>query len=69
MPVQVYGSTMSYDPSLNLTILTNCEGERSSLTSSAADNSDTILIIPDISLIGKDLGDRTTVGDPDTVVT
>ena len=74
-PVQVYGSTILCDPSLNLT---NCD-ERSSLSSSTSDtettdnsqsdNTETPLIIPDISPTDKDLEDATTEGDLGTTVT
>ena len=73
-PVQLYGSTILCDPSLNLT---NCD-ERSSLLSSTSDtettynsqsdNTETPLIIPDISLTNKDLEDETTDGDRGTTV-
>ncbi|MPZ08482.1 MAG: hypothetical protein GEU26_19075 [Nitrososphaeraceae archaeon] len=62
------------DPSLNLT---NCD-ERSSSSStsdtgtidnSRSDNTETPLIIPDISPTDKDLGDATTDGDLATTVT
>jgi hypothetical protein len=64
-------------PSLNLTNLTNCD-ERSSSSSIAdtettdnlqPENTETPLIIPDISPTGKDLEDATTDGDRDTTVT
>ncbi len=73
-PVQLYGSTILCDPSLNLT---NCD-ERSSLLSSTfdtettdnsqSDNTETPLIIPDISPTNKDLEDETTDGDRGTTV-
>ena len=73
-PVQLYGSTILCDPSLNLT---NCD-ERSSLSSSTSDtettdnsqsdNTETPLIIPDISPTNKDLEDETTDGDRGTTV-
>ena len=73
-PVQLYGSTILCDPSLNLT---NCD-ERSSLSSSTSDiettdnsqsdNTETPLIIPDISPTNKDLEDETTDGDLGTTV-
>jgi hypothetical protein len=65
------------DPSLNLTRPTNCD-ERSSLSSSTSDtettdnsqsdNTETPLIIPDISPTNKDLEDETTDGDRGTTV-
>ncbi|MGB8641107.1 MAG: hypothetical protein WCD28_02390 [Nitrososphaeraceae archaeon] len=65
------------DPSLNLTRPTNCD-ERSSLSSSPSDtettdnsqsdNTETPLIIPDISPTNKDLEDETTDGDRGTTV-
>ena len=77
-PVQVYGSTILCDPSLNLTNLTNCD-ERSSSSSSTSDtettdnsqsdSTETPLIIPDISPTDKDLEDATTEGDLGTTVT
>jgi hypothetical protein len=61
---QVYASTVSCDPSLNLTNLTNCHGDsRSVSTPSTADNSETFLIIPDILPTNEDLGDGTTGRD------
>ena len=73
-PVQLYGSTILCDPSLNLS---NCD-ERSSLSSSTSDiettdnsqsdNTETPLIIPDISPTNKDLEDETTDGDLGTTV-
>ena len=73
-PVQLYGSTILCDPSLNLT---NCD-ERSSLLSSTSDtettdnsqsdNTETPLIIPDIST-SKDLDDAMTDGDLGTTDT
>ena len=73
-PVQLYGSTILCDPSLNLS---NCD-ERSSLSSSTSDiettdnsqsdNTETPLIIPDISPTNKDLEDETTDGDRGTTV-
>jgi len=74
-PVQLYGSTILCDQSLNLT---NCD-ERSSLSSSTSDtettdnsqsdNTETPLIIPDISPTNKDLEDETTDGDRGTTDT
>jgi len=73
LPVQLYGSTILCDPSLNLT---NCD-ERSSSSStsdtttidnSRSDNTETPLIIPDISPTNKDLEDETTDGDRGTTV-
>ena len=76
-PVQLYGSTILCDQSLNLTRPTNCD-ERSSLSSSTSDtettdnsqsdNTETPLIIPDISPTDKDLGDEMTDGDRGTTV-
>ena len=72
-PVQLYGSTILCDPSLNLT---NCD-ERSSSSStsdtttidnSRSDNTETPLIIPDISPTSKDLDDALTDGDRGTTV-
>jgi len=77
LPVQLYGSVSLCDPSLNLTNLTNCD-ERSSSSSTAdtkttdnsrSENTETPLIIPDISPTGKDLEDATTDGDLGTTVT
>jgi hypothetical protein len=75
LPVQLYGSVNLCDPSLNLTNLTNCD-ERSSSTAdtettdnSQPDNTETPLIIPDISPTDKDLEDATTEGDRGTTVT
>jgi len=75
LPVQLYGSTILCDQSLNLT---NCD-ERSSLSSSTSDtettdnsqsdNTETPLIIPDISPTNKDLEDETTDGDRGTTDT
>ena len=73
-PVQLYGSTILCDPSLNLT---NCD-ERSSSSSisdtttidnSRSDNTETPLIIPDISPTSKDLDDAMTDGDRGTTDT
>jgi hypothetical protein len=74
LPVQLYGSTILCDPSLNLT---NCD-ERSSSSSSTSDtttidnsrsdNTETPLIIPDISPTSKDLDDALTDGDRGTTV-
>jgi hypothetical protein len=74
LPVQLYGSTILCDQSLNLT---NCD-ERSSSSSSTSDtttidnsrsdNTETPLIIPDISPTNKDLEDETTDGDRGTTV-
>ena len=74
LPVQLYGSVSLCDPSLNLT---NCD-ERSSLLSSTSDtttidnsrsdNTETPLIIPDISPTSKDLDDALTDGDRGTTV-
>jgi hypothetical protein len=74
LPVQLYGSTILCDQSLNLT---NCdEGSSSSSTSdttiidnSPSDNTETPLIIPDISPIDRDLEDATTDGDRGTTDT
>ena len=74
LPVQLYGSTILCDPSLNLT---NCD-ERSSSSStsdtttidnSRSDNTETPLIIPDISPTSKDLDDAMTDGDRGTTDT
>lgn len=74
LPVQLYGSTILCDPSLNLT---NCD-ERSSSSStpdtttidnSRSDNTETPLIIPDISPTSKDLDDAMTDGDLGTTDT
>ena len=75
-PVQLYGSTTLCDSSFNLTNLTNCDEESpSSSTSdtettdnSQSDNTETPLIIPDISPTDKDLEDETTDGDRGTTV-
>ena len=74
-PVQLYGSTILCDPSLNLT---NCD-ERSSSSSSTSDtttidnsrsdNTEAPLIIPDISPTSKDLDDAMTDGDLGTTDT
>jgi hypothetical protein len=70
-PVQLYGSTILCDLSLNLT---NCDERSSSSTldiettdNSRSDNTETPLIIPDISPTNKDLEDATTDDDRDTV--
>jgi hypothetical protein len=77
LPVQLYGSAILCDPSFNLTHPTNCD-ERSSSSptsdteptdNSRSDNTETPLIIPDISPTDKDLKDATTDGDLGTVVT
>lgn len=74
LPVQLYGSTILCDQSLNLT---NCD-ERSSSSStsdtttidnSRSDNTETPLIIPDISPTSKDLDDAMTDGDRGTTDT
>jgi hypothetical protein len=73
-PVQLYGSTILCDPSLNLT---NCDEESPSsstsdpgiIDNSQSDNTETPLIIPDISPTDKDLGDPATDGDLGTTVT
>jgi len=72
LPVQLYGSAILCDPSLNLT---NCD-ERSSSSStsetidnSRSDNIETPLIIPDISPTSKDLDDAMTDGDLGTTDT
>ena len=71
LPVQLYGSTILCDQSLNLT---NCD-ERSSSSStsdtttidnSRSDNTETPLIIPDISPTSKDLDDAMTDEDRGT---
>jgi hypothetical protein len=78
LPVQLYGSTILCDPSLNLTNLTNCDEGSSSTSStldtettdsSRSDNTETPLIVPDISPTGKDLEDATTDVDRGTTVT
>jgi len=76
-PVQLYGSTTLCDSSFNLTNLTNCvEESPSSSTSdtettdnSQSDNTETPLIIPDISPTSKDLDDAMTDGDLGTIDT
>ena len=74
LPVQLYGSTILCDPSLNLT---NCD-ERSSSSStpdtttidnSRSDNTETPLIIPDILPTSKDLDDAMTDEDLGTTDT
>ena len=74
LPVQLYGSTILCDQSLNLT---NCD-ERSSSSStsdttttdnSQTDNAETPLIIPNISPTSKDLDDAMTDGDLGTTDT
>ena len=75
LPVQLYGSTILCDQTLNLT---NCD-ERSSSSSSTSDtttidnsrsdNTETPLIIPDILPTDKDLEDATTDGDRGTTDT
>ena len=76
-PVQLYGSTTLCDPSLNLTNLTNCDEESPSsstsdtttIDNSRSDNTETPLIIPDISPTSKDLDDAMTDGDLGTTDT
>jgi hypothetical protein len=77
LPVQLYGSAILCDPYLNISHPINCD-ERSSLSptldiettdNSRSDNTETPLIIPDISPTDKDLKDATTDGDLGTVVT
>ena len=76
-PVQLYGSTTLCDPSFNLTNLTNCDEESSSsstsdtttIDNSRSDNTETPLIIPDISPTSKDLDDAMTDGDLGTTDT
>jgi hypothetical protein len=76
-PVQLYGSTTLCDPSFNLTNLTNCDEESPSsstsdtttIDNSRSDNTETPLIIPDISPTSKDLDDAITDGDLGTTVT
>jgi len=76
-PVQLYGTTTLCDSSFNLTNLTNCDEESpSSSTSdtettdnSQSDNTETPLIIPDISPTSKDLDDAMTDGDLGTTDT
>jgi len=73
-PVQLYGSTILCDPSLNLT---NCDEESPSsstsdpgiIDNSRSDNTETPLIIPDISPTSKDLDDAMTEGDLGTTDT
>ena len=71
----MYGSTILGDPSLNLT---SCAGRSSSSSStfgtgtidnSRSGNTETPLIIPDISPTDKDLGDSTAGGDLGTIDT
>ena len=65
------------DPSLNLTNLTNCDEESPSsstsdpgiIDNSRSDNTETPLIIPDISPTSKDLDDAMTDGDLGTTDT
>ena len=75
LPVQLYGSTILCDQSLNLT---NCDEKSSSSSStsdtttidnSRSDNTETPLIIPDISPTSKDLDDAMTDGDLGTTDT
>ena len=76
-PVQLYGSTTLCDPSFNLTNLTNCDEESPSsstsdtttIDNSRSDNTETPLIIPDISPTSKDLDDAMTDGDLGTTDT
>jgi hypothetical protein len=76
-PVQLYGSTILCDPSFNLTNLTNCDEESPSSSTSdtettdnlQSDNTETPLIIPDISPTSKDLDDAMTDGDLGTTDT
>ena len=76
-PVQLYGSTTLCDPSFNLTNLTNCDEESPSSSTSdtettdnlQSDNTETPLIIPDISPTSKDLDDAMTDGDLGTTDT
>ena len=76
-PVQLYGSTILCDPSFNLTNLTNCDEESPSsstsdtttIDNSRSDNTETPLIIPDISPTSKDLDDTKTDGDLGTTDT
>lgn len=75
LPVQLYGSVSLCDPSLNLTNLTNCDVRSSSSSTadtettdnSQPENTETPLIIPDISPTNKDLEDATTDDDRGTV--
>jgi hypothetical protein len=70
-PVQLYSSTTLCDPSFNLTNLTSCDEESPSSSTfdtettdnSQSDNTETPLIIPDISTTSKDLDDAMTDGD------
>ena len=74
LPVQLYGSTILCDPSLNLT---NCDKKSSStsafdtttIDNSRSDNTETPLIIPDILPTSKDLDDAMTDGDLGTTDT
>ena len=76
-PVQLYGSTTLCAPSFNLTNLTNCDEESPSsstsdtttIDNSRSDNTETPLIIPDISPTSKDLDDAMTDGDLGTTDT
>jgi hypothetical protein len=76
-PVQLYGSTTLCAPSFNLTNLTNCDEESPSSSTSdtettdnlQSDNTETPLIIPDISPTSKDLDDAMTDGDLGTTDT
>jgi hypothetical protein len=71
LPVELYGSTISCDPSN----LTNCDkDEKSSSPSSSStavennvksDNTETPLVLPDISPTEKDLGTPTANPGPD----
>jgi hypothetical protein len=69
LPIQLYGSTVLCDPSLNLTNLTDCGDDEALLsnmspdTDSQFDNTETPLIIPDILPTDNELGDTTTDGD------
>jgi len=76
LPVQLYGSTILCDPSLNLT---NCDerslssssstSDTTTIDNSRSDNTETPLIIPDISPTSKDLDDAMTDGDLGTTDT
>ena len=76
LPVQLYGSTILCDQSLNLT---NCDerslssssstSDTTTIDNSRSDNTETPLIIPDISPTSKDLDDAMTDGDLGTTDT
>ena len=76
LPVQLYGSTILCDQSLNLT---NCDerslssssstSDTTTIDNSRSDNTETPLIIPDILPTSKDLDDAMTDGDLGTTDT